>query len=293
VTKHEPSAAFFPPTTTALQCDGLTFPVLTWGREAGRPILLLHGFPQEPSTWAPVAEALAEDGFRVFAPSQRGYTASTRPGGPTGYTFTQFAEDAIGIANALRLETFDVAGFGMGGAQAWMVTASQPARVRSLTSIRFPHPAAFAHGIQFEPAQKEKWRRLEQDLGAGGPAERATVMLANDAAGLRRFLTDIGLPQPFLDRYVNRLKEPGALAGALSWEHAVSPHEFSTVPPVTVPTLFLWSEGPALARNTVEATKNYVRASYQEHLIPNAGNFLLETSSCAVILPLRQHLQST
>jgi pimeloyl-ACP methyl ester carboxylesterase len=287
------SKATSQPTTTILQSNGLTFPVLTWGIAGGRPILLLHGFPQEPLTWAPVAEALAEDGFQVFAPWQRGYATSTRPKAPSGYTFAQFAEDAIGIADALRLKTFDVAGFGMGGAQAWMLTAYHPTRVRSLTSIRFPHPAAFAHGIQFEPGQKEKWRRLEQDLGAGGPEERATTMLAHEAAGLRHFLTAISLPQPFLDRYVVRLTESGALAGALSWEHAVSPNEFSKVPSVTAPTLLLWSEGPALARTTVEATKDYVRASYKELLIPNAGNFLLETSSAAVSVPLRQHLQST
>jgi pimeloyl-ACP methyl ester carboxylesterase len=236
---------------------------------------------------------LAKDGFQVFAPCQRGYAASTRPKRPGGYTFTQFTEDAVGIADSLRLKRFDVAGFGMGGAQAWMLTTSQPARIRSLTSIRFPHPAAFAHGIQFEPGQKEKWRRLEQDLGAGGPEERAAMMLADDAAGLRHFLAAIGLPQPFLDGYVARLQEPGALIGALSWEHAVSSAEFSRVPSVTVPTLLLWSEGPALSRTTVEATKDYVDAPYQELVIPNAGNFLLETCSSSLIAPLRQHLQST
>lgn len=281
------------PTTRELQCNGLTFPVLMWGPEGGRPILLLHGFPQEPVTWAPIAEALASDGFQVFAPCQRGYAESTRPNRPGGYTFTQFAADTVGIADALRLKTFDVAGFGMGGAQAWMVTTSQPDRIRSLTAIRFPHPAAFAHGLQFEPGQKEKWRRLEQDLGAGGPEQRAAMMLADDATGLRRFLAAIALPQPFLDRYVARLKDPDALIGALSWEHAVSPGEFSKVPRVTAPTLLIWSEGPALSRTTVAATKDYVDAPYQELLIPNAGNFLLESCSSTLIPPLRKHLQST
>ena len=208
-------------TATEVRCNGLTFPVLTWGAEGGRPLLLLHGFPQEPSTWAPIATALAQDGFHAVAPVQRGYAASARPQGAAGYTFRQFVEDAIGIADALGLKTFDVAGFGVGAAQAWMLTAYYPARIRSLTAFRYPHPAAFARGMESDPEQKEKWFRVQQELGAENLDEKATAMLANDAAGLRRFLAASGLPQPFLDRYVLRLKEPGALVGALSWNLAV------------------------------------------------------------------------
>lgn len=275
-----------------VECNGLTFPILKWGFGEGRPILLLHGFPQEPATWTPVAEALATDGFQVYAPFQRGYAPGTRPTTPDGYSFAKFVEDAVGIADVLGLQKLDVVGFGMGGAQAWMLAAYHPARVRSLTSLRFPHPAAFAEGIRFEPEQKEKWRRLQQDFGTTNLEERAVTMLADNAAELCRFLVANGLPPPFLDRYVARLKAPGALVGAFSWEHAICLDEFSAVPVVTVPTLLLWSEGPALARATVDATASYVRSTLKEVCIPNAGNFMLETLSSALIAPLRQHLQS-
>ena len=174
-----------------------------------------------------------------------------------------------------------------------MLTASQPERVRSLTSLRFPHPAAFASGIRFDPEQKEKWQHLRQQFGATDLEERAAAMLGDDAAGLRRFLAANGLPGPFLERYVKRLQEPDALVGALSWEHALSLDELSRVPVITTPTLFLWSEGPALARATVNATRGYVHASYKEVLIPDSGNFMLETASAALIGPLREHLHST
>jgi pimeloyl-ACP methyl ester carboxylesterase len=280
------------PTMKSVRCNGLRFPVATWGSEGSRPVLLLHGFPQEPSTWAPVAEALAAEGFQAFAPFQRGYVASTRPKGPPNRRFMQFLEDAIGIADALSLRSFDVVGFGMGGMQAWMLAAYQPARVRSLISLRYPHPAAFARGIQSEPEQMEKWRQLQQQFGAPDVHERAAGMLADNAARFRTFLTDLGLPQPFLDQYVERMKEPGALVGALSWERAISLEEFSKVPAVTVPTLLLWSEGPALSRATLEATKDYVHAFYKETLLSNMGHFMLETAPSALIAPLREHLQS-
>lgn len=281
------------PTLKPVPCNGLTFPVLIWGPANGRPILLLHGFPQEPLTWAPVAEALVRDGFQAFAPCQRGYATSTRPRGPGGYTFKKFVADAIGIADALDLRTFDVAGFGVGAVQAWMLAAYHPARIRSLAAFRYPHPAAFAQSMQSDPEQRDKWSRLQQELGGRNPDQKAAEMLANDAAELRRFLASSGLPQPFLDRYVSRLQESGALAGALSWNQAISLDEFSVVPAVTAPTLYVWSEGPALARAAAEATKHYVRARFTEISASNVGHFMLETSPATALEPLRQHLRSS
>lgn len=283
----------FAATTKQVHCNGLAFPVLTWGAPEGRPVLLLHGFPQEPSTWSAIAEVLARDGVYALAPFQRGYAASARPADVASYTFAQFTDDVISIADALGLERFDLAGFGVGAVQAWMVAARNPARVRSLASIRFPHPAAFAKALRSDAEQIQKWSRLQEDLGAGNPAQKAAAMLADDCAGLRCFLTVSGLAEPFLSRYVSRLSDSGALAGALSWNQAISLEEFSNVPAVTVPTLLLWSEGPALGRAAAEASRSYVHGTLTEVSVPEINHFLLETSPGAVIGPLRQHLRAT
>lgn len=281
------------PAARQVPCNDLVFPVLEWGRERGRPVLLLHGFPQEPFTWSTVAEALAQDGFYAVAPSQRGYTVGAQPREMAGYTFAHFAEDVVGIADAIGLDEFDIVGFGAGGLQAWMVAARNPTRVRSLTSIRFPHPAAFAHALQSNVEQREKWSRLQHEIGAGNPAATAAAMLADDGAGLRRFLVTSGLPESFLDRYVSRLRQPGVLTGALSWNQAVSLEEFSTVPAVLVPTLLLWSEGPALGYAAAEASRAFVHAPFTGISLREGGHFLLETSPAAVIEPLWQHLRAT
>jgi pimeloyl-ACP methyl ester carboxylesterase len=280
-------------TTKQVPCNGLVFPLLMWGRPKARPVLLLHGFPQEPVTWSAVAAALARDDLYALAPCQRGYAATTRPQGAASYTFAQFADDVIGVADALGLDRFDLVGFGVGGVQAWMVAARNPTRVRSLTSIRFPHPAAFAHALQSDAEQRHKWSRLQQDLGAGNPAQKAAAMLSDGAAELRRFLGASALPEPFLSQYVSRLSEPGALAGALAWNQAISLEEFSKVAPVAVPTLLLWSEGPALGRAAAQASRSYVHAGFTEVSVPEGNHFLLETSPAAVIEPLRQHLRAT
>ena len=282
-----------PFTTRLLQSNGLTFPVLFWGSEKERPILLLHGFPQEPATWETVSQALAHEGFYAVAPFQRGYAYTTRPGEPDGYSFRQFVADVIGVADKLHFEKFDVVGFGIGGAQAWMLAAYHPTRVRSLTSIRYPHPAAFALAMQSDPEQHDKWMRIQQELGAGDPAAKAQSMLADNADGLRAFLMSHGLPEPHLTRYVSRLRAAGALEGALSWNQAISLEVFAQVPPVAVPTLLIWSEGPALARAAAEASRSYVHASFSEAITSGSSHFLLETSSTALVEPLRKHLSAT
>jgi pimeloyl-ACP methyl ester carboxylesterase len=277
-----------------LHVNGLTFPVLSWGPEGGRPLLLLHGFPQEPSTWTRLAECLAAQGLHAYAPWQRGYGATTRPVKREDYNFERFVADALGIADALGLEWFDVVGFGMGGTQAWMLAARHPGRVRSLTSLRYPHPAAFARGIQCEPQQRQKWADLQQQLGSANLEERVAGLLADGGKRLREFLIGVGLPQPFLNQYVERLKQPGALIGALAWERSIDLDEFARVPAVTTPTLLIWSEGPALAPTTVEATRGYVvNAPFRETLLPDVGNFILESCPARLLAPLCNHLRAT
>ena len=52
--------------------------VLEAGRGRGRPLLLLlHGFPELAYSWRKVMPALADAGYHVVAPDQRGYGRTT------------------------------------------------------------------------------------------------------------------------------------------------------------------------------------------------------------------------
>lgn len=273
------------PRSKQVMADGLRFPTLAWGRPEGRPVLLLHGFPENARTWAYIAEGLAAAGYFVVSFDQRGYAATTRPRDQTAYNFDLFVSDALAIADAYHFKRFNVAGLGMGGAQGWILAARFPERVRSLVVLRFPHPAAFAAGIRDDSAQAESWAKLKKEIGAQSANDQAAQLLKDNAAGLRAFLAKSGLPQPWLDRYVRRLQEPGALAGALSWEHAISLDEFAAVPAVRVPTEYVWSVGPALTETTARATASHVTGKYRIEELRGAGNFILETSS-ERLLPL-------
>ena len=279
------------PATSIVVGNNLTFPVVTWGSSSGRPVLLLHGFLNDPLSWSAVAEALIKEGFFVVAPFQRGYTPTARPRTSLGYTYPQFVSDALAITNSMGFATVDVVGIDLGAVEAWMLAARNPSRVRSLTAIRYPHPAALALAMHSSSVQKERWALVQETLLSSSTV--AAELLANNADKLRHCLSTSGLPEPFLSRHVIRLQEPGALAAALQWGQAVSLNEFATVPAVTAPTLHIWSADQALARAAIERTKDYVSKQYTEIRTTESDLFILELNPNAVSNPLLRHLRST
>lgn len=276
-----------------VSANGLSFPVHSWGDDSCMPVMLLHGFPQMPETWGHIAISLANAGFYVLAPLQRGYSNSTRTAAYPQYAFMDFVDDAIGIADALGLSKVDVIGFGVGGMQAWLLAATHPTRVRKLISLRYPHPAAFAEALSSNATQIAKWSDLQSRFGSQNLQERADAMLANDAEKLRAFLRGVELPQSHFERYLQRLLDRDMLMGAFAWERSISINDFLRTPVVRTPSLLMWSHGPGLAEQTVLLTKKYVSGPYKEILLEARGNWLLESYSAELLPHIHRHLKTT
>jgi len=89
--------------------NGLEMHVLEAG-EVGRPaLLLLHGFPELSFSWRKVMPALAEAGYHVIAPDQRGYGFTTGADATYDCDLGQFrmlnlVRDAYGLLGALGLD---------------------------------------------------------------------------------------------------------------------------------------------------------------------------------------------
>src|SRR5487761_2632331 len=87
---------------------GLRVHVLEAGFEGvGRPaVLLLHGFPELAWSWRKVMLPLAQAGFHVIAPDQRGYGRTTGwdaayDGDLASFRLFNLAADALGLVRAL------------------------------------------------------------------------------------------------------------------------------------------------------------------------------------------------
>ncbi|QTH23907.1 alpha/beta hydrolase [Rhizorhabdus wittichii] len=280
------------PTVETIDARDMHWRVLRWGPRDGVGVLLLHGFPQDADSWRPVASTLAAAGYNVVAFDQRGASAATlsRPG---DYVFDNFMADALAVADATGLRRFHVVGFGWGGAMAWMLAAYHPDRVRSMTTLRYPHPAAFVDGIEHDPEQRASWEAVRKEIGPDNIDKRAAALLADDAIGLRAFLRKSGLPEDATDRYVARLSQPGVLVGGLSWGTALVPAQFAAVPPVRVPALFVWSKGPAVSESTVQASARYAKGRYRVVELQDVGHFMIETAPQTVAAPILDFLRET
>jgi epoxide hydrolase A/B len=64
----------------AVQTNGIAMEYFEQGE--GPAVLLLHGFPEHPFSWRHQVDPIAEAGFRVIAPSQRGFGGTDAPADP-------------------------------------------------------------------------------------------------------------------------------------------------------------------------------------------------------------------
>ncbi len=82
---------------------------------AGRPVVLIHGFPLNGRAWERQERALLGAGFRVIAYDRRGFGRSSQP--TIGYDYDTFAADLDKLLTALDLRDAYLAGHSMGGGE--------------------------------------------------------------------------------------------------------------------------------------------------------------------------------
>ena len=105
----------------------------------GHPVVLLHGFPDTPHSWAGITDSLNQAGYRTIVPYLRGYHPDTLvPGRP--YDGLHIAEDAIGLLDALGLESAVLIGHDWGATAVYGAAALAPDRVQAIVPIAIPHP---------------------------------------------------------------------------------------------------------------------------------------------------------
>ena len=68
-----------------VETNGVRLHIVVAGDPAGKPVILLHGFPEFWYGWRHQILALVEAGFRVIVPDQRGYNHSEIPKGIRPY----------------------------------------------------------------------------------------------------------------------------------------------------------------------------------------------------------------
>lgn len=82
---------------------------------AGRPIVLVHGYPVDGHSWERQIRALLEAGYRVITYDRRGFGRSSQP--TVGYDFDTFAADLSALLDHVEVTDAALVGFSMAGGE--------------------------------------------------------------------------------------------------------------------------------------------------------------------------------
>lgn len=135
----------------AVELPGGQFVVRDHGPPEGPVVLCVHGFPDVPQTWDPLADRLAAEGYRVVAPYLRGYAPSTLAG---PFHLRRIAQDLIELADAVSPGSPALlVGHDWGAAAAFGALAIAPERFARAVTLAVPHPLAFRDGVARHPRQ--------------------------------------------------------------------------------------------------------------------------------------------
>ncbi len=230
----------FAPEHRFVNAGNIRLHVVEAGPAGGKPVILLHGFPDFWIGWRRQIDALASAGFRVIVPDQRGYNVSDKPKGVREYALAKLLGDVVALADALGIERFHLVGHDWGGVVAWTAGAKLPSRLDKLVILNAPHPEAlFAHLLR-SPTQllRSSYAAFFQV-----PVLPEAVLGARHSALLARALRTSSRSGAFLEEeiaeYRQAWQQPGALTGMLNWYRALR-FRPSVKEPITTPTLVLW-----------------------------------------------------
>lgn len=244
-------------------------------------VLLLHGWPQDSSSWRLVAPQLVAGGYRVVCPDLKGFGRSDAP--RHGYDPETLADEIAQLIRNLHARRAIVVGHDWGGSVALATAFRHPGRVRALAVASSPFrqidlTAAWHIPLLNLPILPQLAFRV-----AGGPLTRGAIRHSS--------VVDEAFTDEVLDRYTEAVR--AAPTAWLSYYRTLSRravldlavrrirHRTSFLRPpegphrLRVPAMVIWGERD---RATPFALATQVARDLDATLvgIPDVGHFVHE-----------------
>ncbi|NLG47916.1 alpha/beta fold hydrolase [Gordonia sp. (in: high G+C Gram-positive bacteria)] len=268
---------------------GLTFDVADSGTPDNGTVVLLHGFPQTSHSWRKVTPILNEQGYRTIAPDQRGYSPLARPRGRFAYRIGELVSDIESMIIQSDSATVHLVGHDWGAQVAWMLAATRPDLISTLTTVSVPHPAAFVASMTQSDQLRRSWY-----MAAFQPPKLPELMIARKPEIFDKMLAATGMDAAMIADTHRLVVDSGALTGGLNWYRAIP---FSTPGaigrPITVPTTHVWSAGDtALARKGAELAGEHVAADYRLRILEDATHWIPEQNAPELAETILERIRS-
>jgi pimeloyl-ACP methyl ester carboxylesterase len=274
----------------------------TYGPEAGVPVILLHGFPDDAHAYDRVAPPLAEAGYRVLVPYLRGYGATRflDAAAPRMAQQAAIGQDLLDFLDALGVRTAALAGYDWGGRAACIAAILAPERVRALVTIGGYNvqntlaPSTPASAFQ----ERMMWYQWYFNTARG------VAGLETNRHDICKFLWKDWSPTWRFDdaeyeRTAPSFDNPDFVAVVIhSYRHrhgnapgdprfdAVEQH-LARRPPITVPTLILHGGDDAVSSRRSESELKQFPAGTERRIIPAVGHFMPREAPAALVDALR------
>lgn len=281
--------------------------------EAGDPdapvVVLTHGFPELAYSWRHQIPVLAEAGYHVLAPDQRGYGGSSRPDAIDAYDIHQLTADIVGLLDDIGAQRAVWIGHDWGAPVAWHAPLLHPDRVSAVAGLSVPAlPRAqlpptqtfrktfgenFFYMLYFQQpgvADAELGgdpgrtiRRMMSGLRTSGDQSAALRMVAPGPEGfIDRIPEPDALPdwisQDELDHYISEFSRTG-FTGGLNWYRNLDRNWETTADlvdaKISVPCLFIGGTAdPVLTFTRADRASEVISGPYRQVMIDGAGHWL-------------------
>ena len=292
------------PSVLTIRTDTTLIGYLDEGPRDAPPVVLLHGFPDNPASWDEVVAALPSD-TRIIRPFLRGC-------GPTlvldtdtagGAQVAALARDVLDLADALGLDRFLLAGHDWGARAAHAVAVLAPERLTGLITLstaygpmthlspieRFDHARAgwYRWWLCTEPGEQafrdEPFDFVDHAYVTWSPQFR---LMRKEAEQLDRDLAN----EQFVDHVVHYFRHRSGVANGAS-RYADDQTQLDAWPPITVPTTFIFGlddqcEIVAESRGNADL----FAGSYKRVELAGVGHFIAREAPDAVASVIKLYL---
>ena len=296
-------------TERLVDTNGVRLRVIEAGDRGAPVVVLAHGFPELAYSWRHQIPVLAEAGYHVLAPDQRGYGGSSRPDAIEAYNIHELTADLVGLLDDVGAEHAVWVGHDWGAIVLWNMPLLHPDRVAAVAALSVPplprprkppmqvfrrifgesffymlyfqEPGVADAELNGDPART--MRRMIAGVRAPGDESAAMRMAAPGPEGfIDRIPEPDKLPdwitQEELDHYSSEFARTG-FSGGLNWYRNMD-RNWETTPHlegamITVPSLFIGGTAdPVLAFTRTDRAAQVISGPYREVMIDGAGHWL-------------------